>query len=1103
MDTPSSIERKHIVLTDKYYFAAYLNMARHNVYMVLTDINTRLGFEKVPGDDAGAVSVIVLQKLKEDSTKKNVIAPDIQLKIIKELHAHFSFLKPMMFAWKKPIGEATEEEIQKMEYAPGDYYTFFAVFLKALNDLRNEYTHVATQPFDFPADLLHALRVTFDAGVRKAKARFSFEAKDVEHLVRQVKGGKEKPAFKYKFQLKGSKSLTTYGLSFFICLLLERKYASLFTQKLEGLKDKRTRAFKATYEVFAVHCITLPKARYTSDSGEGSLLLDMLNELKRCPDILFPHLQAKNQDVFRIPVEDVPGMEQEEDNNFVLLKRYEDRFPYLALRFMDEVKWFQKLHFPVDLGNYHYHLYDKTVDGMPRVGSLWEKMIGYGRLPDYQQAFLEKKVPDSWLRLWKNHEVRTEGAKAPYIPPAMPHYHLPDNNIAIRITTENGWPDLTINEADADKNKPGKKHQPDMLISKYELFGLIFYGLLLGDADAIRKNLEDKLVHYVHERKRLYREIQNGKMMPIALPPDVPKPSVDGKKHPKYDLRKSELNKKLAANGFTFTADDLPDEIKCFLMGIVTESFEEKAKYLLRDLLEETEGLYERVNRQLTEKRKLGSWKDVEIKSGVLATFLAKDIMRFQPAITDAGIKANGKATSTLYKVLQAKLALYGANIDTLERTFIECKLIGGSNPHPFLEKVVNFKKGTIVDFYIVYLQERKKYLSKCQEDKKYSTYQWLKNNQARSKVLPDFGKQLAKNMLEVPVVIPRGFFTQGIKSILTSLNNEKLNDVLNNARTPNNSFMLINYLQHCHNDDLQEFYGWERVYKIFNNYYDQRTKKDLQTALTQVPLSEQNRKEIFKEVSDWVNSIKDNDEYIKYKNRFDAFESNEKQIRQVKVQDIALFLMSNHLLKSINKNLIKTDGRFYLKDISPNGDKGILDTPMDNFGRHFLYSCSIVSDAGVPVYGTTKIYQNDLKVKNIGDFNKFIRDRRLNNLLGYIQQAEINRPLLEKELERYDTVRVDIFKIIHDFESQILALAPAIDGKNFDNIIAFHQQQTNLPDKLIKQIKKIRDAFSHNEYPNPLFFLDENNTLPGKEEKLYFADYFHDFIKNNLKTVK
>ncbi len=249
-----------------------------------------------------------------------------------------------------------------------------------------------------------------------------------------------------------------------------------------------------------------------------------------------------------------------------------------------------------------------------------------------------------------------------------------------------------------------------------------------------------------------------------------------------------------------------------------------------------------------------------------------------------------------------------------------------------------------------------------------------------------------------------------------------------------------------------------------------------------------------------WINDQKSDDDYNKYKKRYDLFEHNEKQLRQVKVEDIVVFMMSEYLLKYTNKNLIKTDGQFYLKDIAPKGEKGILDKPMANFGRVFNYEVKGINTVDIAIKGSTRIYQEDLKVKNLGDFNKFIKDRRLNNLLAYLQKDQIPRAELEKELENYDTVRIDIFKTIHDFENRILKQAPSIDGTDFDNIIAHYQQSANLPTDAAARIKKIRDAFSHNKYPDPVYFMGDGQITFSVNG--FYAQYFLGYLKTNLNVV-
>lgn len=67
-------------------------------------------------------------------------------------------------------------------------------------------------------------------------------------------------------------------------------------------------------------------------------------------------------------------------------------------------------------------------------------------------------------------------------------------------------------------------------------------------------------------------------------------------------------------------------------------------------------------------------------------------------------------------------------------------------------------------------------------------------------------------------------------------------------------------------------------------------------------------------------------------------------------------------------------------------------------------------------------IKQDELKLKNYGDFYRFIFDRRIKGLLPYVKGAKvIDRTVLEEELDNYDLLRPEIFKIVHSFEKSII----------------------------------------------------------------------------------
>ena len=66
-------------------------------------------------------------------------------------------------------------------------------------------------------------------------------------------------------------------------------------------------------------------------------------------------MSAEDQDKFRIEVKD----SEEETGSTVLLLRSFDRFPVLALQYLDTMHKFDRIRFQVDLGNYRYKFYEK------------------------------------------------------------------------------------------------------------------------------------------------------------------------------------------------------------------------------------------------------------------------------------------------------------------------------------------------------------------------------------------------------------------------------------------------------------------------------------------------------------------------------------------------------------------------------------------------------------------------------------------------------------------------------------------------------------------------------------------------------------------------
>ena len=145
-------------------------------------------------------------------------------------------------------------------------------------------------------------------------------------------------------------------------------------------------------------------------------------------------------------------------------------------------------------------------------------------------------------------------------------------------------------------------------------------------------------------------------------------------------------------------------------------------------------------------------------------------------------------------------------------------------------------------------------------------------------------------------------------------------------------------------------------------------------------------------------------------------YDDNERAIRRFMVQDILTFLMAKDLLlKNIGKDDVKGNTRdkikqYKLQNINPTSDTGNI------LSLSIPFSLTLTMKDG----STRTITQQELKLKNYGDFFRFVYDERLATLLSQTKSVEINRDDLEKELLRYDLQRSKIFGWVHAMENYL-----------------------------------------------------------------------------------
>ncbi len=1034
--------------TDKYFFSAYLNMARHNAYIILSHITQRL-MEKPTTDEEQLANMYAVQILI------NKHKPGEAIKAVDLLNRHFPFLKYMHENQKRHelINENKDDKIIDDDIAKS-YYEIITMLLKHLKGFRNYYTHPGHAEFVPDHQLKYMLKDTFEAGIRIVKDRFKItDDKDIEHLRRKIRKN-DNLNFKHKF-FEDNTSIEK-GLAFFICLFLEKKYAFLFLKKLEDFKDSRTIACKATLETYCVNRAILPKQRLESTYSNIGLALDMFNELKRCPKDLFEHLSPADKNRFRVDLDNTTRerIDEDEYNEEILLKRSAERFPWFALNYIDQKGIFENLRFHVDMGRYYYNFYEKhLIDGETTDRSISHHIKAFGKLSELNKLKIEK-----YGQLVTEISERNKKSDEPYVSDTYPHYHFVENKIGLKETKDGGaiLPELT--------NKT-RNSEPDLWLSIYELPALIFYTYLNNNKNAT----EGVILKYKKRIFQLFSDIKNDSIKSFNSNEDL-----------KVHL----------ASEYNINSKDIPDAVRNYLLCKPENSEQKFKEYAIRKIEKEIELTQRKlikikhdIDWVKNDKNKPGKKGWVEIKSGVLADFLATDLLYFQESNDSFG---KDKVTGPNFQVLQARLAFYGRDKDMLENIFKQCRLINSDNPHPFLQKVNPNRYNDIVSFYKAYLAQRKAYLNSCLVEGNFSRYYFLKPDGNKWKQKDStFIEKLMTEYLKKPIYLPRGLFMEAIKTWLLKNGSIHLKEVIRNTEKVNTIYLLQKYFELDRSSDTsQEFYEYKRTYDFINTLYDIRTNKQMFKSKEPLCFSVgelQNKiPELKQKIAELPKQAKEGkSEQEKMQTQYVQFTKNEKLVRHTKATDMLTFLMASNLLKEQMSE--ELDHHLYrLSDIAPDNEKSILSEsiPFSLKIPFFKNNAYGLPDKTNGKLGTKTITQQKLKIKNHGDFIRFAKDRRLNDLLKWIKQEEIERPVLEKELENYDNAKIEAAMLIYRFEEKmhscykeyfegVLSAKPEhkeyisnaeILGKFYAEYPQFKKEE--------QTISCIRNAFSHNQYP-------------------------------------
>lgn len=665
-------------------WASYSNMAVHNAAIVVAYVSEKIEHTKEEANED------LFGKDNNDYCKIPIIkdidgiSTDSKFKKAIDL-----YLKQMPFLWiivdyyingdksetgvpnsekrlyKKKKKEKETTEVEKREPTLIEYKDIICELFDLLIKIRNNKSHYIGSDYCVSNKMFYALEYCFDASLRKVIERFwinKLEAyKELEHLKRYDNKGKRKVNFLYSLRDKDNieNHFTEKGLAFFLSLFLEKKYSKMLLDQISGLKRNDDKKFRATSELFTINRIKIPNQRIDSEFDIVSFGLDILNELQKCPNELYDLLSQERQNEFRIKVED-----EAEDDEQILLKRSDNRFPYFVMRYFDEKEIFNSLRFQIDLGTYYKDVYQKTLKDGHKMDNryLSKHLKGFGRLQDLTQEF-EQDIEKNK----ENYYPDQPKDSTTYRMPTFPHYHFSNED-----ETQIGIKFGNYTYKDIQENKY-LLAQPDAFISIYEFPAMYFSHHLGLKPEEIIKSSYNDIKSFIEKIAQDDNDIN----------------SFREENHAKEieEIRNSFKEK------FKINLLDIPKDLQVYMSSKPARAkreYKEYAKLKLKWFIEDTEKrikwIEDKEKRIKERNSKIGKKSYEKINIGDIASELVEDIVRLQPHSS----KLNGKdkMSSPNYDRLQEHFALWGGGIERRKMAVeilnaFDINNINSENQHP------------------------------------------------------------------------------------------------------------------------------------------------------------------------------------------------------------------------------------------------------------------------------------------------------------------------------------------------------------------------------------------------------------------------------------
>lgn len=1052
---------------DLFYFNHFANMARHNAFLIINDIlNTVYKAEDQLTEES-------LSNLYKKVLAKSKGRPDELALLSSLLKKHFPFLHyydniqsdeiaPYLNSIKDLNIDSNKPEEVPEDDDPGMCIWWLSyVFLPILNRLRNETAHYGHTKLggDIPF-----LEQSFNETIKEAQKRMNYSHEDVEHLLRTDS---------YYKPLSINKSLSEKGIFYLFCLFLDKKNGYQFLSHIKGFKDRRETAKKATTEVFTHNHCRLPYPKLDS----SDLALDILNELNRCPGALYSVLSDDDRKKF---ITTLPTAEEGDEVMESVMKRgKEDRFPYFALRYLEQEGVLPGISFQLFLGRFEQkEAHHKIVGQEMREHKLLKNIHTFGQLERFKTEAAN------------NFFLNEKKGMVEFYAPA---YRMVGNRIGLILK------DANINDTgfeevlDNYKLPLEERNCPDAIMSTHELAALFFYNYLHREG-IIGTSPKEHILSFLQNFKRFREDLKKGKLKPIPGEQKLYKMKCH-KQGSSNELNRKRILLQEILNEYGLKVAWLPDACREYLLGYTSSDNTHIIKQEFLKMLNSSKSRRDKIiafNKSISEHKRNNEIKltqaKLEIRTGELATQLARDIIYMTSPMNKEG--KSKKMNDLEYNVLQSMLAYFPLHKNELA-AYLGILKEGKVWKHPFLENVLKelHSAQSLTKFYSLYYDAKIDWINdniikeEVAHDNNKKKYSWTLHAGAEKMVTEQYAHLLnlekktktapQKEYSDKAVFLPTGLFDEAISKSLI----DKGYKLRENSNTAGCLKMYLN------NETQPMYTDLKRYYRYVTGRGSRLTERMMEREKAKGFLSHNFANGSLRPMKE--ESLKQFGKKIKEK---------EAEILRQQSNDRALFLMLYAMPDANGVNRIVKEKAGLCKlgfDLNDN----LLNTE---------YTVKQTLVRMVNNVRVERVVTATLPVKRYGEMRRFLKDRRLDGLLLYYPEGkEIPLGTLESsktalkgekysysnlidELDVYDRKRNELMESIYEVDRLMAVNFPLIKKKTKGNVSYYEHYdcldyaKTNLGlanevSLLQKErITLLRSKLAHNQIPYEAWICEE-----------------------------